>query len=416
MIELDPGARLLISTAPSPRGRLGPPAPVEQALGSTDSGMSLPSPARARFTKAIGTDPGDIRIFDNRASHRAAASIDAQAFTVGTRIFFGQGHYDPSSDSGRELLAHEVAHTYQQRGAPGGSTASLTVSSDHDPQERAAHRVAKMIGRSGPDHAASDGEARDDEVAARELTGGGDHTGVARIQRAISFTTADGTFTTHDMTADETDAGFRFQAADPVFEWQPDVTIHGNPGDPFADWEVAHHQVAKGFWRNIYWGTGANRTHRRYRIAGGLPMRDATAAGNTWYSDWRAQGFAADSEMNSPVMHDNPGSAREPWDNPVAGRVGNRGWFNYGFGFVSTLSARHVPDGTGAAAFRHLNHVHWNYGLDGTFDGGQPLGARVTIASGGPINHSRVFGGFDPALRPMYGGDIVNEHFAHTDT
>jgi hypothetical protein len=150
-------------------------------------------------------------------------------------------------------------------------------------------------------------------------------------------------------------------------------------------------------------------------IDGGLPMRDATAAGNTWYSDFRAQGFAADGEVESPIMHDQPATARLPWDNPVAGRVGNSGWYNYGFGFVSTLSARHIPDGTGAAAFRHLNHMHWNFSVDGTFDGALPLHGRVTV-NGGAINHSRMFPGFDPDNPPMHGGAVINDNFRTTDT
>jgi hypothetical protein len=49
---------------------------------------------------------------------KAAASIDAAAFTVGHEVAFASGRYSPSAAAGRELLAHELAHTIQQRGAP----------------------------------------------------------------------------------------------------------------------------------------------------------------------------------------------------------------------------------------------------------------------------------------------------------
>jgi hypothetical protein len=144
-------------------------------------------------------------------------------------------------------------------------------------------------------------------------------------------------------------------------------------------------------------------------------MRDATAAGNTWYSDWRAQGFTADGDLRSPVMRDTPSTGIIPWNNPIAGRGGTRGWFNYGFGFVSTLSARHIPDGTGAAAFRHLDHVHWNFSVDGNFDTTLPVPGRVTL-NGGAINRSGMIPGFDPANQPMHGGPVINDNFVDTDT
>ncbi len=94
--------------------------------------------------------------------------------------------------------------------------------------------------------------------------------------------------------------------------------------------------------------------------------------------------------------------------------MSTRGWFNYGFGFVSTLSARHIPDGAGAGAFRHLNHMHWNFMLDGTFDT-TLAGARTTVRDGA-VNHSGMIPGIDTSNRPMHGGDIVNDHFVTTDT
>jgi hypothetical protein len=113
-------------------------------------------------------------------------------------------------------------------------------------------------------------------------------------------------------------------------------------------------------------------------------------------------------------MRDTP-SRRIPWDNPIAGRAGTRGWFNLGLGFVSTLSARHIPDGTGADAFRHLNHVHWNFGVDGTFDTTRPVANRVTL-NGGAINTSAVIAGVDTDNPPMHGGPLSIANTVDTDT
>ena len=412
MLNYDGGVKDLLGATKLSKPAI--PDAVRTALDSNEPGRSLLPTQRDQFARATGHDVSEVRLFDDRRAHDAASAVGARAFTVGQRIFFNRGEYNPGLESGRELLMHELVHTVQQRGAALREPPALQVSTPDDRHERQAERVARSVLRAKQDTAANDGQQSEEELAGHDVLQAG--SSPLSLQRVITFTTTDGfPPTTNNYGADEMAAGFRFQAPDPAFEWQPNVTIHGNAGDVFADWETAHHQVAKVFYRNVWWGTGANQTHRRVTIAGGLPMRDATAAGNTWYSDWRAQGFAADGDVSSPVMHDTPGSAIHPWDNPIAGRAGNSGWYNYGFGFVSTLSARHIPDGTGAAAFRHLNHVHWNFSLDGTFDAARPLGARVTV-NGGIVNHSRMFSGFDPDNPPMHGGAIVNDSFTTTDT
>lgn len=412
MLNYDSGVKDLLGAPPAAKSGL--PAAVQAVLNSSEVGRPLPHEQRELFTRATGHDAADVRLFDDPRSQDAAAAVGARAFTVGQRIFFNRGEYDPGRESGRELLMHELVHTVQQRGAGMPKPTELQVSTPGDGHEQQAERVAKSALQSQRTRAANDGELTDQSAFGQEALQAG-CSGVARLQRAITFTAAGGAPTTNNFGADETAAGFRLQSADPTFEWQPDVTIHGNAGDAFADWETAHHQVVKAFWANVWWGVGANQTHRRDFIDATLPIRDATGAGNTWYSDWRALGFTADGDVRSPVMHDSPGSDRFPWANPVAGRVGNTGSFNFGVGFVSTVSARHIPDGTGAAAFRHLGHMHWNVSLNGTFDGAQGLGARVA-ANGGAVNHSNMFSGFDPDNRPMHGGDRGIDRLRTTTT
>ena len=48
------------------------------------------------------------------AAAASARAVDARAYTVGEHIVFGANEYAPSTDSGRELLGHELAHTIQQ--------------------------------------------------------------------------------------------------------------------------------------------------------------------------------------------------------------------------------------------------------------------------------------------------------------
>ncbi len=410
MLGVDPGLHRLVQQTQKPT----PPPSVSDALSSNQTGAGVPDDIRAQFAAATGHDVSGVQLLDDSHSHGAAAAIGARAFTVGQRVFFGRGVYDAQSEAGREVIYHELFHTLQQRGGSMPAHDSIDVSSPSDHHEREAETAARAVAQSQRATAANDDETNE------ELMAGADAPSVSRLptgmaQRVISFGTAVGTFTPHNVIANEDAAGFILTSPIGTFQWEPDVTIHGDAGDVFTDWEVAHHQVGKAFWFNVFWGTGADRTHRRRVITGGLPMRDATAAANTWYSDFRAQGFAADGDVRSPVMRDTPSTGSIPWVNPVAGRGGTRGWFNYGFGFVSTLSARHIPDGTGAAAFRHLNHVHWNFMIDGTFDTTAPVGTRVN-ATGGTVNRSGMIPGVDVDNRPMHGGPIINDNFSDTDT
>jgi hypothetical protein len=60
-------------------------------------------------------------------------------------VYFAEGEYKPGSPSGDELLAHELTHVVQQRGAR--TAGPLTVSEPGDSSEREAEAVARDFGR-----------------------------------------------------------------------------------------------------------------------------------------------------------------------------------------------------------------------------------------------------------------------------
>lgn len=55
-----------------------------------------------------------VRVHADRRAAKVALALSARAFTIGPNIYFGHGEYQPYSFSGRQLLAHELAHTVQQ--------------------------------------------------------------------------------------------------------------------------------------------------------------------------------------------------------------------------------------------------------------------------------------------------------------
>jgi hypothetical protein len=83
------------------------------------AGQPLSPGDRSFFESRLGHDLGSVRIHDDSSARAAARDVQAQAFTYGQDVYFAAGRYQPGTASGRELLAHELAHTIQQRpGAP----------------------------------------------------------------------------------------------------------------------------------------------------------------------------------------------------------------------------------------------------------------------------------------------------------
>jgi hypothetical protein len=81
---------------------------------SRRSGSMLPHSNKAQFESASGTDLSAVRVHNDPQHNQLARSLNAKAFTVGSDIFFGAGHYRPGSRAGDRLLAHELTHVAQQ--------------------------------------------------------------------------------------------------------------------------------------------------------------------------------------------------------------------------------------------------------------------------------------------------------------
>jgi Domain of unknown function (DUF4157) len=92
-----------------------------QAL--TTGGEALPPQEREFFEQRLGDDLGDVRIHRDSMAQEAAQTIHARAFTVGSHIGFGAGHWSPQTSSGRHLIAHELAHVRQSGRADSGGSA-----------------------------------------------------------------------------------------------------------------------------------------------------------------------------------------------------------------------------------------------------------------------------------------------------
>ncbi|MVN88036.1 DUF4157 domain-containing protein [Deinococcus sp. HMF7620] len=78
------------------------------------SGHPLPEAIQRHLEQGLNQDLSRVRIHDDAEANLLAKGVNATAFTTGNDIFFQSGRFSPNTQSGLELLAHEVTHTVQQ--------------------------------------------------------------------------------------------------------------------------------------------------------------------------------------------------------------------------------------------------------------------------------------------------------------
>ncbi len=89
--------------------------------GSMATGSPLPLTVRRFMEPRFQADFSQVKIHTDNNAAKLNRQVNAQAFAIGNHIFFGQDKYQPESQEGKELIAHELTHTIQQGGAEQGS-------------------------------------------------------------------------------------------------------------------------------------------------------------------------------------------------------------------------------------------------------------------------------------------------------
>jgi len=133
--------------ATKPEGGRNAPSGPQGVVVNLGAGRQLDGGVRSRMEGVFGQDFSGVRVHAGDRASRAAANLHARAFTTGTDIAFNAGEYRPGTIEGDALLAHELAHVVQQRGASSGQTGLAagdgSVSLEDDADNSA---VAAMIG------------------------------------------------------------------------------------------------------------------------------------------------------------------------------------------------------------------------------------------------------------------------------
>lgn len=105
-------------------------------------GNNMSSTQRDFFEPRFGADFSGVRLHTDNRSAEMADNLGARAFTVGNDIVFGSGMYRPESSDGKHLMAHELAHTIQQKGARIFPKSQLKAGEWNSQAERSAEHAA----------------------------------------------------------------------------------------------------------------------------------------------------------------------------------------------------------------------------------------------------------------------------------
>ena len=104
------------AAAPGPTAAASAPA-FGAALRSARAGGGEPLPGAVRgfMEPRFGQDFRGVRVHRDATASELTERVQAKAFTVGSDVFFRRGHFEPSSERGKRLIAHELTHVVQQR-------------------------------------------------------------------------------------------------------------------------------------------------------------------------------------------------------------------------------------------------------------------------------------------------------------
>lgn len=116
------------------------PSIVNDVLRSP--GQPLDIGTRSFMESRFGHDFSQVRVHTDAKAGESARAVDALAYTVGNDVVFGSHQYAPASTTGRELLAHELAHVMQQSDFVSGTTPTR-ISQPSDSGEANADQLSR---------------------------------------------------------------------------------------------------------------------------------------------------------------------------------------------------------------------------------------------------------------------------------
>jgi hypothetical protein len=104
-------------------------------------GQPLDPATRGFMEPRFDHEFSQVRVHTDKKAAELAQAVNARAYTVGRNIVFGGGLYQPRTDVGKRLLAHELIHVMKQRYTAVSKTPMVAA----DPSDSAFESEADLI-------------------------------------------------------------------------------------------------------------------------------------------------------------------------------------------------------------------------------------------------------------------------------
>lgn len=137
-----------VGPSPAAARRVSAPAGIPPAMGrvglAPGPGEPLPADVQRTLSATFGRDLSGVRVHSDTSAADRARAMGARAFTIAHHVFLGRG--ERATDL--TLMAHEVAHVIQQRGAALVQRATGAVTgagAGGDRFEAEAHRASSAV-------------------------------------------------------------------------------------------------------------------------------------------------------------------------------------------------------------------------------------------------------------------------------
>ncbi|MCW3090730.1 MAG: hypothetical protein JWP81_1799 [Ferruginibacter sp.] len=164
---------------------------TQQVNATKGKGSGMEGYIQSFMQSRFNTDFSGVKIHTGDYAVQMSKELNAEAFTVGSDIYFNNGKYNPGSDPGKHLLAHELTHTVQQN-----NSASNTIHRQVAPlpQRTPAQQIATTLRN------AASGLGTDEDAIFNALTG---RTAAEISDIEAAYLTLSGSQTLEAMLRDE---------------------------------------------------------------------------------------------------------------------------------------------------------------------------------------------------------------------
>ncbi len=126
-------------------------------------GETLDAEVQSSLAEKFGEDFSGVRVHTGSESDALNRELGARAFTTGSDVFFRSGAYQPETEGGQRLIAHELTHVLQQGGEAAEGNAPFRVNPPGDVYEQEADSLANQALSAGHTDTAIDLQRQEEE-------------------------------------------------------------------------------------------------------------------------------------------------------------------------------------------------------------------------------------------------------------